>query len=205
MLTFGSHVDGYHDVADQMIHDLRRRGEACLRAQAEAKARLRTVAEFEAHRDRVRQAFLSAIGGLPAERAPLQPEITGRIDRGAYSIENLIYQSMPEFYVTSSLYLPKEREARAPAVLFVCGHAETGKAYPHYQRVCADLAANGFVVLPWTLRGRGSDTSTGTRRRGAGSSAAVRPSILTPVCRSSFREPAWPGSSSGMRSGGSIC
>ncbi len=53
MLTFGPHVDGYHDVADQMIHDLRRRAEACLRAQAEAKARLRTVEAFEARRERV--------------------------------------------------------------------------------------------------------------------------------------------------------
>src|SRR3954447_26417570 len=87
MLTFGSHVDGYYDVSDQMIHDLRRRAEACLRAQAEAKARIGTVAEFEAHRERVRAAFLEAIGGLPAERTPLQAEVTGRIDRGAYTIE----------------------------------------------------------------------------------------------------------------------
>src|SRR6266851_4987834 len=141
MLTFGSHVDGYYDVVDQMIHDLRRRSEACLRAQAETKARIRTVAEFEAHRDRVRQAFLSAIGGLPEERTPLNAEVTGRIDRGAYTIEKLIYQSLPDFFVTSLLYLPKERAGgasdqrahsggpvpgRAPAVLFVCGHAETG-------------------------------------------------------------------------------
>jgi hypothetical protein len=155
MLAFGSHVNGYYDVADQMIHDIRRRAEACLRAQAEAKARIRTVAEFEAHRVRVRQAFLSAIGGLPAERSPLHAEVTGRIDRGAYTIEKIIYQSLPEFFVTSLLYLPKEREARAPAVLFVCGHAETGKAYPQYQAVCADLAANGFVVLAMDPPGQG--------------------------------------------------
>ena len=78
MLTFGSHVDGYYDVADQMIHDLRRRSEACLHAQAEAKARIRTVAEFEAHRDRVRQAFLSAIGGLP-DGSKTSPESAWKI------------------------------------------------------------------------------------------------------------------------------
>jgi acetyl xylan esterase AXE1 len=155
MLTFGSHVNGYYDVADHMIRDIRRRSELCLRAQAEAKARIRTVAEFEAHRDRVRQAFLDAIGGLPAERAPLHAEVTGSIDRGAYTIEKLIYQSLPEVFVTSLLYLPKERQARAPAVLFVCGHAETGKAYPPYQAVCADLAANGFIVLAMDPPGQG--------------------------------------------------
>src|SRR4051794_7980105 len=92
MLTFGSHGDGYYDVSDQMIHDLRRRAEACLAVQAEAKARIRTVAEFEAHRERVRGAFLDAIGGLPGERTPLQAEVMGRIDRGAYTVEKLIYQ-----------------------------------------------------------------------------------------------------------------
>jgi cephalosporin-C deacetylase-like acetyl esterase len=155
MLTFGSHVDGYHDVADQMIHDLRRRAEACLRAQDEAKARIRTVAEFEAHRERVRGAFLEAIGGLPTERTPLRPEITGRIEQPAYTIEKLIYQSLPEFYVTSLLYLPREHEPRAPAVLFVCGHAENAKAYLRYQQVCADLATNGFVVLCMDPPGQG--------------------------------------------------
>jgi hypothetical protein len=155
MLTFGSHVDGYHDVADQMIHDLRRRAQRCLRAQDEAKARIGSVAEFEAHRERVRQAFFTAIGGLPTERTPLQAEVTGRIERGSFTIEKLIYQSLPEFYVTSSLYLPREREARAPAVLFVCGHAESGKAYPRYQAVCADLAYNGFIVLAMDPPGQG--------------------------------------------------
>src|SRR2546422_110823 len=81
--------------------------------------------------------------------------VTGRIDRGAYTVEKLIYQSLPEFYVTSSLYVPKEREARAPSVLFVCGHSESGKAYPRYQAVCADLAANGFVVLAMDPPGQG--------------------------------------------------
>ncbi len=155
MLTFGSHVDGYHDIADQMIHDLRRRAEACLRAQDEAKASLQTVAAFEAHRERVRGAFLTAIGGLPGERTPLRPEVMGEIDAGAYTIQKLIYQSLPEFYVTSLLYLPKEREKRAPAVLFVCGHAEDAKAYPRYQAVCADLASSGFVVLCMDPPGQG--------------------------------------------------
>jgi cephalosporin-C deacetylase-like acetyl esterase len=168
MLTFGSHLDGYHDVADQMIHDLQRRALACLREQDAAKAQLTSVAEFEAHRSRVRAAFLEAIGGLPTERTPLQPEITGRIEQPAYTIEKLIYQSLPEFYVTSLLYLPREREPRAPAVLFVCGHAENAKAYLRYQQVCADLAANGFVVLCMDPPGQGEryqywDLETGRR------------------------------------------
>jgi dienelactone hydrolase len=155
MLTFGSHVDHFYDVADQMIHDLHRRAKGCLRAQDAAKARIQTAAQFEAHRERVRASFFDAIGGLPADRTPLQPEVTGTLDAGAYTIEKLIYQSLPEFYVTSLLYLPKERERRAPAVLFVCGHAENAKAYPRYQAVCADLAANGFIVLCMDPPGQG--------------------------------------------------
>jgi hypothetical protein len=72
MLPFTDHVDGYFDVQDQMAHQLRNLGEQFLQRQTAQKAGM-TLAEFEARRRRVRKHFLSAIGGLPAERTPLCP------------------------------------------------------------------------------------------------------------------------------------
>ena len=155
MLPFGSHVDGYYDVSDQMIHDLRRRADEAFRRREQERRSISSVAQFEAYRERYRAAFLEAIGGLPRERTPLLPEVTGTIDRGRYTIEKLIYQSLPEFYVTAALYVPKDLRGPAPAVLFVCGHAEDGKAYRNYQAVCVDLAENGFVVLAMDPPGQG--------------------------------------------------
>jgi dienelactone hydrolase len=159
MLTFGPHLDGYHDVADQMIHHLRRKAEAQFAAQAERKAAITTIAEFEAHRAEMRRRYLTAIGGLPIAdgepRPPLRAEITGTVDCGDFVIEKLLYQSLPEVYVTANLYVPKDRPAPAPALLLVCGHHETGKAAPEYQGVATDFARNGFVVLVMDPPGQG--------------------------------------------------
>ncbi len=155
MRTFSSHVDGYHDPSDQMIHDLRRRAEEHFRRQERERQVITSMAAFEEERRRLQGRFLEAIGGLPTEKTPLEARVTGTLDRGAYTIEKVVYDSLPGFLVTSSLYLPKGLSAPAPAILLVCGHSEGGKAEPRYQAVCADLATNGFVVLAMDPPGQG--------------------------------------------------
>ena len=147
LLTFSSHVDGYYDVANQMFDNLRRRAERAFLRRDDGRAKITTLEQFESHRAKMKENFLRAIGGLPGERTPLNTTITGIIDQPKYTIEKLIYYSLPEFPVTSALYLPKGEKKPRPAILFVCGHAEEGKAHPGYQKVCIDLALNGFVVL----------------------------------------------------------
>ena len=168
MRTFGPNVNGFYDVSDQMIDNLRRRAEVHFRRQEVEKAELTSIAAFEEHRKRVRDHFMTAIGDLPEERTPLNVQCTGSLDRGGFTIEKLIYESMPEFYVTAALYVPKGIESPQPAVVFVHGHSDLGKSYPTYQAVCVDLAANGFVVLAVDPPGQGErfqyfDSETGER------------------------------------------
>ena len=168
MRTFGPNVNGFYDVSDQMIDNLRRRAESHFRRQEVEKAELTSIAAFEEHRKRVRDHFMTAIGDLPEERTPLNVQCTGSLDRGGFTIEKLIYESMPEFYVTAALYVPKGIESPQPAVVFVHGHSDLGKSYPTYQAVCVDLAANGFVVLAVDPPGQGErfqyfDSETGER------------------------------------------
>ena len=168
MRTFGPNVNGFYDVSDQMIDNLRRRAEVHFRRQEVEKAELTSIVAFEEHRKRVRDHFMTAIGGLPEERTPLNVQCTGSIDRGGFTIEKLIYESLPEFYVTAALYVPKGIESPQPAVVFVHGHSDLGKSYPTYQAVCVDLAANGFVVLAVDPPGQGErfqyfDSETGER------------------------------------------
>jgi len=171
MLTFDSHVDGYYDVADQMIDNLRWRAERCFRRREAERAAIKTLADFDAYRARMRRNFLHALGGLPKEHGPLQAAVTGTLDRGAYAIEKVIYHSVPEFPVTASLYMPKSRRGQkpGPAVLFVCGHSLEGKAHDNYQKVCIALAQAGFVVLAVDPLGQGErfqfiDEQTGFQR-----------------------------------------
>ena len=158
MRTFGPNVNGFYDVSDQMKDNLRRRAESHFRRQEIEKAELTSITAFEEHRKRVRDHFMTVIGGLPEERTPLNIQCTGILDRGTFTIEKLIYESLPEFYVTAALYVPKGIVSPQPAVVFVHGHSDLGKSYPIYQAVCVDLAANGFVVLAVDPPGQGERT-----------------------------------------------
>ncbi|MFQ6040831.1 MAG: alpha/beta hydrolase family protein [Candidatus Poribacteria bacterium] len=155
MQTFNPYVDGYYDVADQLKTDLYRRAKVHFDRQCQQKAKLKTIDAFEQYRAQLKERFLRAIGGLPQERTPLNPQCTGIIDRGNFVIEKIIYESLPEFYVTSALYLPKGITQPTPAVVFVHGHSDLGKSYPVYQAVCVDLVNNGFVVFAIDPPGQG--------------------------------------------------
>ena len=155
MIRFGPHIDGYQDCANQFADDLRRRAEAHFRRQERERAQIASIAEFEARRKRIQTHFLDAIGGLPTERTPLNLQIAGTVQRNGYRIEKIIYESVPNFYVTAALYIPDGVRSPQPAVVFLHGHADSGKSYPVYQAVCADLASAGFVVMAIDPLGQG--------------------------------------------------
>jgi ferredoxin len=62
------------------------------------------------------------LGLLPwPNRTPLNVQIRGTLDEGSYVIEKIAFESLPKFYVTANLYIPKNRPGPAPAVVYVCG------------------------------------------------------------------------------------
>jgi cephalosporin-C deacetylase-like acetyl esterase len=117
-------------------------------------ARIRTPAEVSERQAYIRTKVLEALGGFPA-RTPLNPRITGGFERDGYRVEKLIYESMPRFYVTASLYLPTSGAPPYPAVLGASGHSANGKAMEAYQRVWISLAKRGFLVLAYDPPGQG--------------------------------------------------
>ena len=96
-------------------------------------------------------------GRPPRLRGPLNPRITGRIDAGSYTIDKIIFESLPGFFVTANLYRP-QTTGRHPAVLVQCGHTQEGKPEP--QRLAANLALKGFVVLTFDPIGQGEREQT---------------------------------------------
>lgn len=122
-------------------------------AQRKAEIRkIRTRDEAEAHQKKTREKLLAVYGGLPSFRGPLSPKVTGKLDAGAYRIEKVMYESLPGYWVTSNLYVPN-RPGKFPAVLYAIGHWTEGK--PAAQRMAANLAMQGFVVLAFDPMGQG--------------------------------------------------
>lgn len=117
-------------------------------------AGIETLEDWEQRRGEYRRQLLEMLGLDPMpERTPLEPVITGRTEHEAFTVERLHFQSMPGLYVTGNLYVPKKREGKLPAILYVCGHArvkQSGVSYGNkvaYHHHGAWFARNGYVCL----------------------------------------------------------
>jgi pimeloyl-ACP methyl ester carboxylesterase len=114
---------------------------------------IRTERELLQLQDEMRAKLLQMIGGLPEEKTDLHPLITGKIQMDGFSIEKVIFESLPGVYVTALAYLPDDHSVKHPAVLLPAGHAANGKN--NYQELSQRLVKRGYVVLVWDPVGQG--------------------------------------------------
>jgi dienelactone hydrolase len=131
----------------ESVHRIERRANqrrAALKTRAHAEAYVRDV------REKIQQSF-----GVWPDKTPLKPRITGVIERDAYKIEKVIFESRPNFLVTANLYIPKGRAFPLPGVVGTCGHSSNGKASEPYQSFAQGLARLGYVVLLYDPIGQG--------------------------------------------------
>ena len=129
---------------ENAIHQARLKRLASLSTKADAEAYVRTI------RDNIRECF----GPYP-EKTPLNPRVTKVVERDAYTIENVMFESRPGFLVSANLYIPKGRRFPLPGVVASCGHSDNGKAIETYQSFCQGLARLGYVVLIFDPIGQG--------------------------------------------------
>lgn len=120
----------------------------------ERRAGLKTQAEGEAYVKSVQERILKAFGPLP-EKTPLNANVTRKVERDAYTIENVLFESRPGFPVTGNLYVPKGKTAPMPGVIGVCGHSLNGKAAEAYQSFAQGLARMGYVCFIIDPAGQG--------------------------------------------------
>ncbi|MGH9326107.1 MAG: alpha/beta hydrolase family protein [Terriglobia bacterium] len=135
-----------------------------LQHRKQAIDEIHTVAQANRRKQWVRKTLLQDLGGLPDYSGPLHARITGRIQNSSYTIEKVLYQSLPGFYVTANVYRPNG-PGPYPAVLLQSGHTQEGK--PENQRIAANLAMKGFVVLCFDPIGQGEREQTYSRMLGA--------------------------------------
>jgi cephalosporin-C deacetylase-like acetyl esterase len=162
---------------------------------------LRTGAQVQERVQAVRAKAWELVGGR-FEKTPLNPVITGTIERKAYRIEKVIFESLPQVFVTAHLYVPATGNPNAqspfPAIISPLGHTSNGKAYRNYQYVFQTLARMGYVVLAFDPFGQGErhqylDPKTGKSRLGPTGehSQAGRPMLLLGASIAEYR--AWDG------------
>ncbi len=100
-----------------------------------------------------RQLAIMLATAYQDETSDLQPVITGRIEQKSYFVEKVHFQSRPGLYVTGNLYIPKDKQEKHPAVLYLCGHSpfvRGGTSYGNkvsYRHHADWFARNGYVCL----------------------------------------------------------
>jgi len=107
-------------------------------------AGITTVPQWEKRKGAARAEIIRMLWhDLKLPATPPPATITHREERPAYTIENLVIETVPKVYLTANLYLPKSGLKPFPVVLYQCGHAS--KTY--FVRHGAWLASHGIAVM----------------------------------------------------------
>ena len=119
------------------------------KAADDAWRALKSRAEYDAYRARMRERLVTAIGGLGFERTSLNAKVTEKIQRDGYSIEKVLFESRPGVYVTALAFVPDAMKFKPPhrGIIVPCGHTTEAKGTDFYQRGGVMGARAGFVTL----------------------------------------------------------
>jgi cephalosporin-C deacetylase-like acetyl esterase len=153
-LNFASGLEQFRDIRGMLPSYLNNIGLQMLTQRQRQIRDLVTIEDVSRRRAYLRKRMLDDLGGFP-ERTPLNARVVGVVQRPAYKIEKVIFESQPQFYVTANLYLPTTGHPPYPAILFPLGHEPGGKANPTWQQMLGSLATKGFVALTWDPIGQG--------------------------------------------------
>jgi dienelactone hydrolase len=110
-----------------------------------------------------RKQILASAGLLPMpEKTPLNPQVFGKLERDGYTIEKVLLETRPGFYMGGNLYRPLGRQGPFPAIVSPHGHWHYGRlentALVSVPGRAINLAKQGFVVFSYDMVGQ-NDTN----------------------------------------------
>ncbi len=117
-----------------------------------------TLEQWEERKRYLRGQILSAAGLDPMpEKTPLNPRYVARMERGDYSIENVLLETLPGYFLGGNLYRPLGRSGKFPGVLLAHGHARNGRLeHTHLASPPSfgiTMARQGYVVFSYDMVG----------------------------------------------------
>lgn len=118
-------------------------------------------ATWETRAETLRAGILRAARLWPLpERTPLNAARHSRRVLDGFSVENLVLESAPGFFLPANLYIGASASAsrRAPVVLLAQGHFPDGRFHANPQILAANLARMGAIVISYDMVGRGESS-----------------------------------------------
>jgi len=111
--------------------------------EAELAKALLSKNDMMLHREVLRDRYRKIMGELPP-KYPLKSRVLKSTSLKGFTVEKIIFESLPKRYVTANLYLPAGK-GPFPAALELCGHGLGGKIGAPAEAIL--LAKNGIAVL----------------------------------------------------------
>lgn len=138
--------------------------DSIMKERTDELSSLKTPIEWSVRQKKTREHLEQFFGKFPG-KTPLNARLVGKIEHERYTIEKIIYESQPQYYVAANLYLPKDRKFPVPGIVFPCGHSDDGKTAVLYHETALGLVLKGYVVLVVDPMGQGerseyNDTAT---------------------------------------------
>lgn len=146
----------FTDAQNDLYHYFAGQAYALLKERADRISLISDHEGWQKRQEEIRETLQEITGPFP-DKTPLNPRVTRVIDKAGYRIENIIFESQPGFYITSSLFIPSDikKKIPAPAVIYCSGHSADGYRSAIYQHVILNLVKKGFIVFAFDPAGQG--------------------------------------------------
>lgn len=146
----------YSDVSNSLYHYLASEAYKFLNEREDMISGIQSPDQWKMRQSIVRNTLSEIVGPFP-EKTNLNAKILNTIVKEGFKVEHIIYESMPGFFVTSSLYIPSglKKNSAAPAVIYCSGHHAEGYRSDVYQHVILNLVKKGFIVFAFDPVGQG--------------------------------------------------
>jgi dienelactone hydrolase len=117
-----------------------------------------SLQEWEKRKAFLREQILTSAGLSPLPvRNPLHAEIFGKIEEKDYTIEKVLIETLPGFYLGGNLYRPRNGSRKHPGLLTPQGHWQYGvlENQPLYSMpsLGISLARQGYVAFAYDMVG----------------------------------------------------
>src|ERR1044071_6019613 len=129
---------------------------------AKVSASIHSLDDWQQHADSIRRQLRA---GMELEkflaRTPLNPKSRNKQVLDGYSVEAVVFESVPGFYVTGNLYRPAAKAASKSLAAIVCPHGhwdkpeDYGRFRADMQYRCAAFAKMGAIVFSVDMIGYG--------------------------------------------------